>query len=201
MLKELVGITMKYCYRAQWANSSAKLSLSAQPRRKCLLLHLHFVFFSVASPRFVRHAAANPCTLRFYCFRFTLFLHLFLCLSYVPSRVLFPSHFRSFHVLFFLSSRFGSPTDAQNGDARRSFARNDARWIMWAAAETGAQTTIPEMEMPEAMAAPTSATQTPSALQCPPHQDYLWIQGSTRCTRPFRSQLRRWPRTTGECMR
>lgn len=112
-----------------------------------------------------------------YCFRFFLVFTLFLLwLSYVQSRALFSSHFRSFFSFTSFSpspSRFGSRTDAQNGDAKRSFARNDARWIMWAAAETGAQTTIPEMEMPEVMAAPTSATQTPSALQCPPHQDYL----------------------------
>lgn len=92
--------------------------------------------------------------------------------------------------------RFGSRIDAQNGDARKSFARKDARWITWVQ-ETAAQTTTPEMELPEVTAVRMLATQIQSALQCQPRRGYLWTRVSTRCTRQFRNQSQRWLRITG----
>lgn len=141
-------------------------------------------------------------TLRFFSLLFP-FVHMpIVCSLFHTPSMSFTFNFLRENNLFSNSPflRFGSRIAGQNGDARKSSARKDVRWITWVE-ETAAPTTTtttPEMETPEAMEVRMLATQTQSALQCQRHREYLWTRASTQCTRQFRNQSQRWLKITGK---
>lgn len=164
-----------------------EIFLQARNWKSCM--HLHFERCSAS----LLHVLVRwiPCLLfrLFHTLLLSYVFHFMCCL------LIWNSFYNKIFLHFF--QRYGFRIDAQNGDARKSFARRDAQWIMWVGVQMVGRTTTPETEMPEATAALMSATQIPSALQCQQRQGYLWTPASIPCT-PFRNLSPRWLKIIGK---